>query len=331
MRNQNKILRVFQLINLLKMQPPKSMGHLADVLDSTERTLYRYFNLLEELGFDLKRDELNRIFITSENVNHELSFSREEIVFLKKLLQSVGKKVKIKDSIIGKLLVHSDVQIGTRLALNAHLGKIVETIGRGIQTKRQVVLRKYHSINTNSISDRIVEPIAFTENYDSLVAFEIASMQNKIYNLERITSVELTRHPFRNGKNHHVAELDPFGFSRGDHEYPIELHLSMRAALLLKEEYPRTADCIRLVESKGYYSFKAKLYDLRPISRFVLGLSQEINIIDSTELIDYLDIQLKNISRQKPLESSSRKTVSRSAKKLLRPEIDNHNRKGKTN
>ena len=319
MRNQTKILRVFQLINLLKMQPPKSMGHLADVLDSTERTLYRYFNLLEELGFDLKRDELNRVFITPDTTSHEPSFSREEIVFLKKLLQSVGKKVKIKDSIMGKLLVHSDVQIGTRLALNAHLGKIVESIGRGIDTKRQVVLRKYHSIHTNSISDRIVEPIAFTENYDSLVAFEIASMQNKLYNLERITSVELTRHPFRNGKNHQVAELDPFGFSRGDHEYPIELHLSMRAALLLKEEYPRTADFIRLLESKGYYSFKAKLFDLRPIARFVLGLSQEINIVDSQELIDHLDIQLKNITKQKSLEENSKKLVSRSAKKTTAP------------
>ena len=319
MRNQTKILRVFQLINLLKMQPPKSMGHLADVLDSTERTLYRYFNLLEELGFDLKRDEFNRVFITPDTASQEPSFSREEIVFLKKLLQSVGKKVKIKDSIMGKLLVHSDVQIGTRLALNAHLGKIVETIARGIDTKRQVVLRKYHSIHTNSISDRIVEPIDFTENYNSLVAFEIASMQNKLYNLERITSVELTRHPFRNGKNHHVAELDPFGFSRGDHEYPIELHLSMRAALLLKEEYPRTTDFIRLLESKGYYSFKAKLYDLRPISRFVLGLSQEINIIDSQELIDYLDIQLMTITKQKLLEENSRKLVSRSAKKTTAP------------
>jgi predicted DNA-binding transcriptional regulator YafY len=248
MRNQNKILRVFQLINLLKSHPPKSICHLADVLESTERTLYRYFNLLEELGFELKRDELNRVFISTDKPGEELTFTREEIVFLKKLLQSVGKKVKIKDSIIGKLLVHSDVQIGTKLALNAHLGKIVETINRGIETKRQVVLRKYHSLHTNSISDRIVEPISFTENYSAIIAFEVSSKQNKIYNIDRIIAVELTRHPFRNGKLHHIAELDSFGFARGDNEYTIELHLSMRAALLLKEEYPRSTDGIRMIE-----------------------------------------------------------------------------------
>ena len=319
MPNQNKILRVYQLINLLKIQPPKSLGHLAEVLDSTERTLYRYFNLLEELGFELKRDEFNRIFITPDNSSQAPSFSREEIVFLKKLLQSTGKRVKIKDAILGKLLIHSDVQIGTKLALHAHLGKIVETIGKGIETKRQVVLRKYQSFHTNSISDRTVEPIAFTENYTSLIAFEISSKQNKLYNIDRITSVELTRHPFRNGKQHKIAELDSFGFSRGDYEYTIELHLSMRAALLLKEEYPHTADSIRFLEGKGYYAFKTTVYDLRPVARFILGLSQEVNIVSSPELIEFLDAQLKHVSAQKPLENNSSGPGSRNAKKITAP------------
>lgn len=315
MHNQNKILRVFQLINLLKTEPAKSMRHISEVLNSTERTLYRYFNLLEELGFQIHRDEQNRVFIQSDAVSNQLSFSKDEIVFLKKLLQSAGRNVKIKDAILGKLLVHSDVQIGTKLALNAHLGKIVETIGQGIETKRQVVLRKYHSFHTNSISDRIVEPIAFSENYSSLIAFELASKQNKIYNIDRITSVEVTKHPFRNGKHHRVEELDPFGFTRKDEEFTIELHMSMRAALLLKEEYPMTLEHIRLLETKGYYSFKAKVFDLRPVARFILGLSQEINIIHSQELIDFLDHQLKHVFTRKHLDTRPTKPAARKEKR----------------
>lgn len=319
MHNQNKILRVFQLINLLKTEPAKSMRHISEVLDSTERTLYRYFNLLEELGFQIHRDEQNRVYIPSDHISNEVAFTRDEIIFLKKLLQSTGKKVKIKDSILGKLLVHSDVQIGTKLALNAHLGKIVEVIGQGIDSKRQVILRKYHSFHTNSVSDRLVEPIAFTENYSSLIAFEIASKQNKIFNIDRITAVEITRHPFRNGKQHRVEELDPFGFTRKDEEYSIELHLSMRAALLLKEEYPMTLEHIRLLEKQGFYSFKAKVYDLRPVARFILGLSQEINIIEGKELLEFLDYQLKHVFTRKSLETRPTKPAARSAKKLTEP------------
>ncbi len=319
MHNQNKILRVFQLINLLKTEPAKSMRHISEVLNSTERTLYRYFNLLEELGFQIQRDELNRVYIPSEPSSNEVAFSRDEIVFLKKLLQSTGKKVKIKDSILSKLLVHSDLQIGTKLALNAHLGKIVDTIGKGMETKRQVVLRKYHSFHSNSVSDRLVEPVAFTENYGSLVAYEIGSKQNKLYSIDRITAVEITKHPFRNGKFHRVEELDVFGFSRKDAEYPIELHLSMRAALLLKEEYPMTVEYIKLLELKGYYSFKAVVFDLRPVARFILGLSQEINIIEGKELIEFLDFQLKHVFNKKVLETRPTKPASRSAKKITAP------------
>jgi predicted DNA-binding transcriptional regulator YafY len=319
MHNQNKILRVFQLINLLKTEPAKSMRHISEVLNSTERTLYRYFNLLEELGFQIHRDELNRLYIRTDLIGNEVAFSRDEIIFLKKLLQSAGKNVKIKDSILSKLLVHSDIQIGTRLALNAHLGKIVDTISKGIETKRQVVLRKYHSFHSNSISDRAVEPIAFTENYQSLNGYEIASKQNKIYNIDRITSVEVTRHPFRNGKQHRVEELDAFGFARKDDEYLIELHLSMRAALLLKEEYPMTVEHIRMLESQGFYSFKAKVFDVRPVARFILGLSQEINIVQGKELIDFLDYQLKHVFTKKTLETRPTKPAARIAKKLTVP------------
>jgi len=318
MYNQNKILRVFQLINLLKTEPPKSMKQIADVLNSTERTLYRYFNLLDELGFDLRRDEFNRIYIHSDYPGTDAAFSRDEILFLKKLLQSTGKNVKIKDSIISKLLINSDVQIGTKLALHAHLGKIVDQLSQSIDSRRQVILRKYHSFNSNNISDRTVEPIAFTENYKSLIAFEIASKTNKIFNVDRITSVEITRHPFRNGKNHRIDEMDAFGFTRSDSEFSIELHLSMRAAMLMKEEFPMTLDCIRPVDSKGYYIFKATVFDLKPIARFILGLSQEVNIIKGNELKDYLKQQLNGILENKILDNRTTKPAARVPKNSIR-------------
>jgi proteasome accessory factor C len=318
MHNQNKILRVFQLINLLKSDPPKSMKYVAEVLDSTERTLYRYFNLLEELGFDLRRDEHNRVYIHTDHVGADATFSRDQIFFLKKLLQSTGKNVKIKDSIISKLLVNSDVQIGTKLALQAHLGKIVDTISQGLDTKRRVILKKYHSFNSNTISDRAVEPIAFTVNYRSLIAFEIATKKNKIYNIDRITSVEVTRHPFRNGKHHRVDDMDVFGFTRGDKEFVIELHLSMRAAMLMKEEFPMTIDCIRPVEANGYYIFKATVYDLKPVARFILGLSQEINIIKGSELTDYLNLQMSSVFTHKVLDNRATKPATRIPKKSIR-------------
>jgi proteasome accessory factor C len=319
MHNQNKILRVFQLINLLKSEPPKSLRHLSETLDSTERTLYRYFNLLEELGFRLQRDEQNRVYIHTEELNSELEFTRDEIAFMKKLLNSVGKHVKLKDAILGKLLVHSDIQISTRVILQAHLGKIVESISQGLNTKRQVVLKKYHSLNSGIVSDRLVEPISFTENYAQLVAFEVETKQNKLFNIDRISSVEITRHPYRNSSLHKVSEMDAFGFARNDEEYEVELQLTMRAALLLKEEYPASAPFIKLAENKAYYHFKSVVFDLKPVARFIMGLSQEINVVGSEELLSYLEHQIRHVFSSKKLESAINKSSWRSAKKITTP------------
>jgi hypothetical protein len=80
-----------------------------------------------------------------------------------------------------------------------------------------------------------------------------------------------------------------------------------------------TVEHIRLLESQGFYSFKAKVFDVRPVARFILGLSQEINIVQGKELIDFLDYQLKHVFTKKTLETRPTKPAVRIAKKLTVP------------
>ncbi|MFM7903516.1 MAG: HTH domain-containing protein, partial [Bacteroidota bacterium] len=56
MSNHNKILRVFQLIGLLRTGPARTLSSLSSTLGSTERTVYRYLDLLKEIGLSLRRD-----------------------------------------------------------------------------------------------------------------------------------------------------------------------------------------------------------------------------------------------------------------------------------
>ena len=50
MFNQNRIYRLFQLINYLKARPAKSIRSIETFLDTSERTIYRYLELLKDLG-----------------------------------------------------------------------------------------------------------------------------------------------------------------------------------------------------------------------------------------------------------------------------------------
>jgi predicted DNA-binding transcriptional regulator YafY len=53
---QQKILRVFKLINLLQGNIGKPVHRLAELLETDERTIYRYFKLLEALGFEVIKE-----------------------------------------------------------------------------------------------------------------------------------------------------------------------------------------------------------------------------------------------------------------------------------
>ena len=280
MLNQHKILRVLQLISLLQQNPPKTVHHLATIIDTTHRTAYRYFDLLRELGFDLQRDKNNKYFIVHSDQSETVKFSTDETAFLQQLIMSSGKDSNLKDVVLKKIYLSSETTIIGNHLLKAHLGKIVEDLCEAIICKVQVKLKNYHSINSESISDRIVEPLAFTDNYNSLIAYEIESKKNKYFNIQRINTVQILNDQWKN-ENHHQIELpDAFGFAPGDESHSIHLELSIIAYLLLKEEYPLCGPFIKPITKSNKYELKMEVNDLKPINRFIEGLKDEIEIIN---------------------------------------------------
>ena len=290
MHNQNKILRVLQLISLLKKEPAKSIRFLSGILESTDRTVYRYLDLIKELGFELQRDQYNRFLIINEDEIESYTFSNEEVKLLKELLLSVGKDSKIKDSILKKIYFKSEIAIHGNHILKAHLGKIVEKLSDAIQNEKRVILKDYHSANSQKISDRLVEPITFSDNYNSLIAFEVKTGENKYFNIERITEViELnTNQEFQ--EKHKTDKLDIFGFSELNGEkFDIELRLTLRAYLILKEEYPLVQPFIKKESNKESYLLKCSVNNPKVITRFILGFPEDVEVVGSVKYIDYLN------------------------------------------
>jgi proteasome accessory factor C len=290
MLNQHKILRVLQLISLLKKEPAKSIKFLAGIVESTDRTVYRYLDLIKELGFDLQRDSFNRYFIVSESENLETEFTSEEAHFLKELVLTAGKNNKLKDALLKKIYLKSEITIQGNHILKAHLGKIVEKLSRAIQNQKRVILKDYHSANSQKISDRLVEPITFSDNYNSLIAFEVETGENKYFNIERITDVlELnTNQEFQ--EKHKNDKPDIFGFSELNGEkFEVELRLTLRAYLVLKEEYPLVQPLVKKEPNKETYLLKCNVNNPKAITRFVLGFPDEVEVVSSEKFIEFLN------------------------------------------
>lgn len=289
MHNQHKILRVLQLIALLKKAPPKSIRFLAGVLESTDRTVYRYLDLVKELGFELHKDHNNKFQIVGGDEYQQISFSDEEVLLLRDLVMTTGKDNKLRDSLLQKIYLQSELAIQGNQILKANLGKMVEKINSSITENKRILLKGYHSLNTQKISDRIIEPITLTDNYNSVCGFEVETQLNKYYNLERITEVIQLEEEQQFHQLHQLDEMDVFGFSeKNGQKFNVELLVSLRAYILLKEQYPKIENHITKEINSEKYKVKIDVNNPKPITRFILGLKEDIEVIGSESFLKHL-------------------------------------------
>ncbi|HTE30122.1 MAG TPA: WYL domain-containing protein [Chryseolinea sp.] len=282
---QAKLLRLFQIIAVLK-SGHWTIHQLAERFDTSDRTIYRYMNLLEEVDFLVEKDFDNRYFIiTSDDDPSQAQFSVEETRLIKKFIVAGANDNPLKNLLLKKLSLNSEIDSMPRLFLRARIGKFVEDLAESIKEKKQVILKNYHSANSNEIRDRLVEPIHFGDNYHSIVALDANDKICKQFKLDRIGEVIALDKQFEFENLHQKNQTDIFGMS-GDSDTWISLQLSLRSYLLLREEFPLSIPYIEKNES-GYH-FHGPVSNFEGVSRFILGLIDEIKINGPAILRDFV-------------------------------------------
>lgn len=315
MLNQHKILRVFKLISLLKKAPAKSTRNIALMIDITERTVYRYIDLIKEIGFEVNKDKNNKYFIKHDDEGANEYFTIEEASLIKELLLTSAKNSVLKEGIIKKLFVKSEMDMEANHIINSNNSKMVAQINEAILHQKQVVLQKYFSANSNNISNRIIEPIQFTNDYQMLCAYELASKQNKFFSIERMSSVLTTSKSFEFTPFHRFEEPDAFGFANIENKkLKVDLMLNLRAYVILIEEYPMVIPYIKLDNKSKTYRLILEVNNPKPITRFVLGLLDEITVLGSEEFLKHLKDFVGQLTQNNKVINSSFKKIAQEGK-----------------
>jgi predicted DNA-binding transcriptional regulator YafY len=291
---QQKILRVFKLINLLQGNIGKPVHRLAELLETNERTIYRYFKLLEALGFVVIK-EFNKYKINERpeylpSTSTFGSFSQEENLWLKGLIESQGKANLLRDSLLQKLQLKSEVKQGTEQLFKANLGRIVDLIGQGISDKKQIWLKDYYSLSSDTVSDRLVEPVGFSSDYENIHAFEVESRSMKVFKIERIGEVILGIDAWKYESKHELPGNALFGYT-GKSNFFVKLKLSKKAYQLMREEHPNALPFI-LIKNRNQYYFEGAIPQLPGLARFILSLPGEVKLEEGEEMKAYLKEQL---------------------------------------
>ena len=275
MFNQNRILRVFKLITLLKTFPAKSIKRLASTLEISERSCYRYMDLLYELGFEVSKDENNKFSLKADQIVDP--FTKEESHLIQEVLTVSVKNNPLVASIKSKLPSLEESNILATNIVNGHLSKLVSLINEAILNKTQIIINKYQSASSESITDRLVEPIGFTANCQYLCAFEIESNQNKYFKLERMGSVKILDIKFQFHPLHKLNKPDVFGFNDSGERFNVKLKLSMRAQLWIKDDYPDTSSYLQDL-GDGSWLLDVEVFNMEPVNRILRSMPNDIQL-----------------------------------------------------
>lgn len=294
MIENNKIDRLFQLILLLSDGRGYTLKEIADRLNVSLRSVYRYMDFFENSPFTLHEKDgsffLDRASMFFREMNEVQNFTTEECILMKLALAKYPEQTgKVKQ--LQKKITHLFQLDELQTISTGQFIKNQELLQRASAEKLQVVLKNYHSNNSSTVSDRIVEPFAMLAGNTEIRAFEISSQTNKTYKISRIEDVAIMPVYWEFDKLHKMAFTDAFHFN-GEELIPVTLRLDKMAATLLQEEVMvRVGELEQEDDTHWIYTTNVCAY--QGIGRFIKGLVGHIQILKGKGLKAYLKSDMK--------------------------------------
>ena len=296
---QPKIERLLRLMKLMTGNVNYTINDLAERLDTSYRSIYRYIESFKDAGFVVQKLD-GRVYKLSKesphfkDISQLVHFTDEEAHIVNQLIEGLDDTNMLKQNLRKKLCsVYNCTSMASSVVHGANASNVNRLVD-AIEHRSQVVLHGYASSHTGNRSDRVVEPFGFTTNYVQVWCYEPESSMNKLFKTSRIASVEVLDREWEYADKHHEGYIDIFRMTGFD-QYRVRLKLGMLSRNLLIEEYPLAERDIMELDNSSWM-LDTKVCNYRGIGRFVMGLMDDITIVDSPEFAEYIKAQIAQIS-----------------------------------
>lgn len=289
--DQPKIERVLRLMKMMTGNVNYTVEDLAERLETSPRSIYRYIETFKDAGFVVQKIDggvyrLGKESKYFKSISQLIHFTDEEAHIVNQLIEALDDTNMLKQNLRKKL---TSVYNCTSMANSIVKGKNAININHiieAIEGKRQVVLKNYASSHTGIIRDRLVEPFGFTTNYIQIWCYEPESGMNKLFNTARVGSVEVLQQEWQHTTEHREGYIDIFRMM-GFEQKRVQLKVGVMARNLMTEEYPLSERDMTQIDD-NHWLLDTQVCNYIGISRFVLGLMSDIEIIDSPEFEQYV-------------------------------------------
>lgn len=294
--DQPKIERMLRLMKMMAGNRNYTIDELAEKLGTSYRSIYRYIDTFKDCGFVVnkvrsnvyKLGKLPKSYVELKNL---IYFSEEEAYVVNGLINSLDATNMLKANLKKKLSAVYDSTSIVKYVQKSEVAEHIEQLGEAIRSKRKVILKSYESAHSQEVADRFIEPFELTTNCIDVWGFDLEKQENRVFKISRIGKVCLLQDSWSNEENHQTSKTDCFRISSFE-QSPVKLELSLMAKSLLVEEYPLAEMDLRHEDDK--WILETMVSGMEGVGRFVLGLLNEIKIIDSPALEDYIHNYIKN-------------------------------------
>ena len=280
---QPKIEKIFNLIRMMSGKKTFTVGELAEKMDTSYRSIYRYIDTFRSAGFVVEKIQGSTYRIVKmpssfKNFDKLVYFTEEEAAVINSLIENLEETNSFKTTLRKKLsAVYDRTDILNATPKHPTAIKLF-ALNDAMHKKKRVVLKSYESAHSGTVLDRTVEPYRYTEGCMAIWAYDVENKDCRIFKVSRIGKVQITDIDWQNESEHRDGFVDAFRMA-GTERYHVRLELSLRAKNLLAEEFPLAVKDIRMENDKWIY--EGDVTHMAGIGRFVIGLIRDIRILES--------------------------------------------------
>jgi len=279
-----------------------TVEEIAGRLSITPRSVYRYIDTFREAGFVIKKKNgcirLDKSSPYFKDISELIHFTEEEAYILKSAIESIDENNILKQNLKKKLYTVYDYKILAETIVNSRNSRNVRQLVQAMEEHWTVVLKNYSSSHGNDIRDRRVEAFTFTTNYEQVWCYCLEDREVKLFRVSRIGAVEILPDPWQHEAAHKEGYIDIFRM-HSRQKLPLKLKMGLRSSSLLLEEFPLAARELKKVSDREWL-LETEVCSYEGVGRFVLGLLEDIEIIDSPEFVQYIASQIEKIKNILP-------------------------------
>ncbi|MFT5832778.1 MAG: putative DNA-binding transcriptional regulator YafY [Cognaticolwellia sp.] len=296
--------RFGRLILLLIQQPFRyKKKDIAKKLDVSISTIDRDLTALTNIGLDTTYNEKYRYGFIQDKAYDELKnllhFTTEEQDFLVDAIDAhnqLGESEKTAKRIKRKLKSLYDFRkLGLDILREPNL-QMINLLEKAKNQQKQIILKNYHSSNSNSVRDRLVEPLRVSPFDDMVFAYDVESEKISYFRMTRIGGIELLDKSaiFKGSLN--LGDADPF-YIVSEEKIQVRLEFGVAAYNELILRFPLAKRHIKTYASGDKFEFQCDVNNkFYGVSNFILNMHHDLVIIhEPIELLEHLQEKLKKM------------------------------------